>query len=108
MYGNPAETGKSSTGDASRYKMTFPVVAGVRAMSTLQRRRLKELFRARGEEQEPKLRVLLDEVGCEDLTRLAAERYAEKAVAVVARSGIRKDALDAFEELAYYVATRSR
>jgi geranylgeranyl diphosphate synthase type I len=107
MYGDPLLTGKSSTADANRYKMTFPVVAGVRAMSTLQRRRLRELFRARSSEPEPKLRALLDEVRCDELTRSAAQRYAEKAVAVIARSGIVKDALDAFEEVAYYVATRS-
>jgi geranylgeranyl diphosphate synthase, type I len=108
MYGDPAQTGKSSSGDANRFKMTYPVVAGARAMSTLQRRRLREIFRARNEDPEPKLRALLDEVRGEDLTRTAAERYAAKAVAVVERSGIAKDALDAFEEVAYYVATRSR
>jgi geranylgeranyl diphosphate synthase type I len=108
MYGDPALTGKSSTGDASRYKMTYPVVAGLRVMSTLQRRRLREIFRARHEDPGPKLHSLLDEVGCEELTRVAAERYAVKAVNVVARSGIDADALEAFQEVAYYVATRSR
>ena len=108
MYGDPAQTGKSSTGDANRFKMTYPVVAGARAMSKLQRRRLREIFRAKHEDPEPKLRALLDEVNGQELTRTAAERYAEKAVSVVARSGIGKDALDAFEEVAYYVATRSR
>jgi geranylgeranyl diphosphate synthase type I len=108
MYGNPAVTGKSASNDASRYKMTFPIVAGVRVMSTLQRRRLRELFRVRHEDGEPRLRALLDEVGCEELTRTSAERYAEKSAAVIARCGIGKDALDEFEEVAYYVATRSR
>lgn len=108
MYGDPAITGKSSSGDASRYKMTFPVVAGLRAMSTLQRRRLREIFRARHEDPEPKFRALLDEVGCEELTHDAAERYAAKAVSVITRSGIEAGSLEAFEEVAYYVATRSR
>jgi geranylgeranyl diphosphate synthase type I len=108
MYGDPAITGKSSTGDASRYKMTYPVVASVRAMSTLQRRRLRELFRDQQENPEPKLRALLDEVGGDALTRAAAERYAAKSVELIARSGISKDATDEFEEVAYYVATRSR
>ncbi len=107
MYGDSDLTGKSSTADANRYKMTFPVVAGVRAMSTLQRRRLRELFRSQHEDPEPKLRALLDEVGSEKLTRKAAERYAAKSVDVIARSGIGKDAADEFEEVAYYVATRS-
>jgi geranylgeranyl diphosphate synthase type I len=108
MYGDPAVTGKSSSGDAGRYKMTFPVVAGVRAMSTLQRRRLREIFRARHEDPEPKLRALLDEVGCDELTREAAQRYAAKAASVIARTGVDADALEAFQEVAYYVATRSR
>ncbi len=107
MYGDSALTGKSSTADANRYKMTFPVVAGVRAMSTLQRRRLRELFRSQHEDPEPKLRALLDEVASEKLTRKAAERYAAKSVEVILRSGIGKDAADEFEEVAYYVATRS-
>jgi geranylgeranyl pyrophosphate synthase len=69
---------------------------------------LREIFRARHEDPEPKLHALLDEVGCNELTRAAAERYAAKSVTVVARSGIAGDALEAFEEVAYYVATRSR
>jgi geranylgeranyl diphosphate synthase type I len=109
MYGDPAQTGKSSSGDANRFKMTYPVVASARIMSKLQRRRLREIFRARHtEDPEPKLRGLLDEVAGAELTRTAGERYAAKALAVVERSGIAKDALDAFEEVAYYVATRSR
>jgi geranylgeranyl pyrophosphate synthase len=108
MYGDPSITGKSSTADASRYKMTFPVVAALRAMSTLQRRRLREIFRMGHEESEPKLRALLEEVNGEMLTRSAAERYASKSVDVLARSGVSKDAIDEFEEVAYYVATRSR
>lgn len=108
MYGDPAVTGKSSSGDASRYKMTFPVVAGLQQMSTLQRRRLRELFRGHDEHTETKLRALLEEVRAEDLTRNAAERYAAKAVYVVARSGVSAEALEAFEEVAYYIATRSR
>lgn len=108
MYGDPEITGKSSSGDASRYKMTFPVVAGLRAMSTLQKRRLREIFHGHHQDPEPKLRALLDEVDAEHLTREAAQRYAAKAVSVVARSGIAADALEAFEEVAYYVATRSR
>lgn len=108
MYGDPLVTGKSSSGDAGRYKMTFPMVAGFSAMNTLQRRRLRELFRVKHDEPGAKLRELLDEVGCEDIVRGTAERYALKAVEVVARSGIGAEALEAFEEVAYYVATRSR
>jgi geranylgeranyl diphosphate synthase type I len=82
MYGNSAVTGKSSSGDAARYKMTFPVVA--------------------------RLRLRLDESAAESLTREMAQRYAAKAVSVMGRTGIAPDALEAFEEVAYYVATRAR
>ena len=108
MYGDPARTGKSANADANRYKMTFPVVAGMHAMSTLQRRRLREIFRAKADDAEVKLRSLLDEAGSEMMTRAAALRYAEKAVWLIARAGIGKEALEDFEEVAYYVATRSR
>jgi geranylgeranyl diphosphate synthase type I len=108
MYGDPAVTGKSKTGDASRYKMTFPVVAGHAVMSKTQRRRLREIFGSHQEDPEPKVRALLGEVDAQALTRNAAERYAAKAVEVIARSGIAKDAIDEFEEVAYYVATRNR
>lgn len=108
MYGDPALTGKSSSADANKYKMTFPVVAGLHTMSTLQRRRLRELFRARHDDHESKMRAVLDEVGAERLTRSAAERYAQRAVSTMSRSGIPHSALEEFEEVAYYVATRSR
>ncbi len=108
MYGDPEQTGKSSINDANRYKMTFPVVAGMRVMSTLQRRRLRELFRAAQTEPQPKLRALLDDVGCDALTRRAAERYASKSVEVMMRAGIARESLEDFEEVAYYVATRTR
>lgn len=108
MFGDSALTGKPSSGDAGRYKMTFPVVCAAHAMSTLQRRRLREIFRARHENPEPKLRALLEEVGSEPRTNAAALAYAQKAVQMVARCRVPKDALEEFEEVAHYVATRSR
>ncbi len=108
MYGDPAVTGKSIAGDVNRYKMTFPIVAALQVMTALQRRRLSDVFRAQRGDSEAKVRSLLEEVNAETMTRSAAERYAEKSVDVIARSGIAQDAIDQFEEVAYYVATRSR
>jgi geranylgeranyl diphosphate synthase type I len=107
IYGDPAVTGKSASNDACRYKMTFPIVAAARAMSTLQRRCLRELFRSAHDDSQSKLRALLAEVNAEAMTRNAAQRYAAKSVDVIARGGVARDALDEFEEVAYYVATRS-
>lgn len=108
MYGDPARTGKSSSADVTRFKMTFPMVAAMQVTSTLQRRRLRELFRSPQSDHEVKVRALLEEAGCSELTRSAALRYAEKAVRQLAGSGIAKSALDEFEEVAYYVATRAK
>lgn len=108
MFGDPQETGKSASGDAGRLKMTFPVVAGMRAMSTLQRKRVRELFRSPSHGAAEKLRSILVEGGCEELTRHAAQRYARKAVAVAARTGIAAEALVEFDEVSYYIATRNR
>lgn len=108
MYGDPAVTGKSASGDAGRRKMTFPVIAAMHSTPPLQRRRLRELFRLSPHERESKVRALLDEIGCSDITRAAALRYAEMAVCALARNAVAKPALEEFEEVAYYVATRSQ
>jgi geranylgeranyl diphosphate synthase type I len=81
-YGDPALTGKSVTADASRSKSTFPVVA--------------------------RLRRSLDESGAEELTRVTANRYAQKAVETIRRAGVAGDRLAEFVELAEYVAKRDR
>jgi geranylgeranyl diphosphate synthase type I len=107
IYGDPAVTGKSASNDACRYKMTFPIVAAAHTMSSMQRRRLRDLFRSPREDSHAKVLALLGEVNGEALTRNAAQRYAAKSVEVVARSGVARDAIDEFEEVAYYVATRS-
>jgi geranylgeranyl diphosphate synthase type I len=80
-YGDPAKTGKSAEADARSGKMTFPAVA--------------------------KLRMGLDEAHAERATRLAAQRYAEKSVRAISRLEMPRSALDEFEEVAYYVATRT-
>lgn len=54
------------------------------------------------------LRVRHEEVGGDTMTEKAAQRYAAKSMQVIAGSEIPKDALEEFEEVAYYVATRSR
>lgn len=108
MFGDPTLTGKSASGDAGRLKMTYPVIAGLRAATTAQRRRLREIFRQSSEETGTNLRAVLEEIGCDRITRATAQQYAQKAVAATARAGIARAAVDEFEEVAYYVATRSR
>jgi geranylgeranyl diphosphate synthase type I len=107
MFGDPAVTGKSASGDAGRLKMTYPVIAGLRAATNAQRRHLREIFQS-PEEAGTNLRAVLEEIGCDRITRATAQRYAQKAVAAAARSGIARTAVDEFEEVAYYVATRNR
>lgn len=108
VFGDPSVTGKSASGDAGRLKMTYPVIAGLHAATPTQRRRLREMFRQPSEETGTNLRAMLEEIGCDRLTRATAQRYAHKAVAAVARTGAARTAVDEFEEVAYYVTTRNR
>ncbi|HET7815410.1 MAG TPA: polyprenyl synthetase family protein [Candidatus Baltobacteraceae bacterium] len=108
IFGDPSVTGKSASGDADRQKMTYPVIAGMSAASPAQRRRLRDIFRIPSEETGTNLRTVLEEIGCDRITRATAQRYAQKAVAAAARAGIPRTAIDEFEEVAYYVATRNR
>ncbi|MGZ3498158.1 MAG: polyprenyl synthetase family protein [Vulcanimicrobiaceae bacterium] len=108
MWGDPSLTGKSRTADANRHKMSYPVVAAYAVMSPLQRTRLHELFHSETAEAEPKLRELLEQVGAADLTQEAPRRFAGKAVATLARTGLSRESLEAFEAVAHYVSTRAR
>jgi geranylgeranyl diphosphate synthase, type I len=108
FWGDPELTGKSATSDANRHKMSYPVVAAHRVMSPLQRKRLREVFEAESAEAEPRLRELLEATGGPALTRDDPQRYAEKAVAAVARTRPSCESLEAFEAVADYVSTRSR
>ncbi len=108
FWGDPELTGKSSTSDATRHKMSYPVVAAHRVMTQLQRRRLREVFETEGAEGEPRLRELLEASGGEALTRDDPERFAAKAVATLARTRLSRESLEAFEAVADYVSTRSR
>ncbi len=108
FWGDPAQTGKSATSDANRHKMSYPVIAAQRVMSPLQRRRLREVFENTNSDAEPRLRELLDATGGEALTSEDPRRYAQKAVAALARTRLSGESLEAFEAVADYVSTRSR
>lgn len=108
FWGDPALTGKSATSDANRHKMSYPVVAAHRVMSQLQRRRLREVFENTSSEAEPRLRELLEATGGAALTSEDPRRYAQKAVAALARTRLSGESLEAFEAVADYVSTRSR
>jgi len=108
MWGDPALTGKSASGDVSRAKATYPVVAGYAAMTVFQQRRLRELFLSKVKKPASKIRELLEEAGGPELTRSAPGRCAEKAVAVIARCGLSQVFHSEFLEVARYVANRTR
>jgi geranylgeranyl diphosphate synthase type I len=108
FWGDPELTGKSRTSDANRHKMSYPVVAAYFAMSSLQRRRLREVFETENGDAEPRLRELLETMGGAALTCDDPQRYARKAVAVLAGTQIQRESLEAFEAVADYISTRSR
>ncbi|MGH7707109.1 MAG: polyprenyl synthetase family protein [Vulcanimicrobiaceae bacterium] len=108
IWGDPVLTGKSRSTDAARRKLSFPVVAAYAAMNPAQRRRLRELFAAHSGDVVTDIHDLLADVGGPELTRALPQRFAEKAIAVVAGSGVARESLAEFEEFAHYVANRSR
>ena len=108
VWGDPAHTGKSTNGDVSRRKLTYPIVAGYAALSPIQRNRLRELFGSKEMIAESEIRSLLGQAGGAELTRGAPGRFAEKAIAAVARCGIRSQYVEVFAEVARYVADRTR
>lgn len=108
FWGDPELTGKSATSDANRHKMSYPVVAAHGVMTPLQRKRLREVFESTSSDAEPRLRELLEATGGASLTSDDPRRYAQKAVAALARTRISRESLEAFEAVADYISTRSR
>ncbi|HXW51114.1 MAG TPA: polyprenyl synthetase family protein [Candidatus Acidoferrales bacterium] len=109
-WGDPAITGKSSSGDLARCKLTFQVVAGYAAMRERERAQMRALF-ARPQASSDSLaeiRALLESVGGAELTRNAPQHYADRAAALVRRSGLSRRHVDQFIEVAQYVARRNR
>ncbi len=107
-WGDSAVTGKSSAGDVGRRKASYPVIAAYHALAPAEQRRLRAAFSERTDAATAQIRSLLDAAGGPELTRDAPARFAAKAVSVVASCSVRPKPLRAFEELATYVASRSR
>jgi geranylgeranyl diphosphate synthase, type I len=106
-WGDSAATGKSSSGDLGRCKLTYPVVAGYAVMDEERRTRMRLLFR----EPAPNaaaVRALLEEVGGPQLTGSAPRHFADKATKVVQALRLPSRLVDDFSEVAHYVANRSR
>lgn len=107
-WGDPSHTGKSSSGDLGRHKMTYPVVAGYRAMREPERKELRELFRAGTPDSSDAIRALLERAGGPKQTSDAPQHFADKAIALVRACRLSRTALNEFSEVANYVANRSR
>ncbi len=109
-WGDSAITGKSSSGDLGRCKLTFPVVAGYAAMGESERARLRELFAPshRSSKHLAEVRSLLEAVGGAELTRRAPQHFADRAAALVQASRLPRQHVDQFLEVAHYVARRRR
>jgi geranylgeranyl diphosphate synthase type I len=109
-WGDSAVTGKSSSGDLARCKLTFPVLAGYAAMAERERARLRALFDGSHESEDPlsEIRSLLESVGGAALTRNAPQHFADRATAAVETSGLPSEHVDQFLEVAHYVASRRR
>ena len=107
-WGDSSLTGKSSAGDVGRRKASYPLVAAYHTLPPEKQRRLLDAFAERTDEATREIRALLSEAGGAELTRSAPQRFAEKSVEVVASCDVRSSFLDAYGEMATYVANRSR
>lgn len=108
VWGDPAQTGKTRDGDLGRRKITFPVLAAYAAMERPERRRFRALFAARGEDEVPELRALLERRGADCAAADAARRLAAEAVALVRGACLPPASTGYFEEFAHHVADRQR
>ena len=109
IWGEPALTGKSRDGDLDRRKVTYPVVVGYAAMSPAERRRFRALFRSGSDGVAVEaLRDRLEAVGARELSAAAARRFASRAIEAVAGSELGPEPIEQFQELAHYVANRTR
>jgi len=112
-WGDSATTGKPSTGDLGRCKLTYPVVAGYAAMRDADRARLRELFGTSSSGNSNsyplhEIRMLLEAAGGAELTRAAPQRYVAKAAAIVQACQLPHQQIEQFNEVAHYVANRCR
>jgi geranylgeranyl diphosphate synthase type I len=111
IWGESAVTGKSRDCDLGRRKVTYPVVAGYRAMGTAERRRFERLFRAHrsnGHDDAAELRSMLEHQRADDLAAAAGGELAGQAIALVDGCSFATEHRDQFEEFACYVANRPR
>jgi geranylgeranyl diphosphate synthase type I len=106
-WGDSAVTGKSVVGDVHRRKASLPMVAAYATLPAERRERLVEAFVQNTDAATVRIYHLLGEAGGEELTREAPRRFAEKAIDVVRSCDIPDRFLNAFTELARYVANRS-
>ncbi|HZV49508.1 MAG TPA: polyprenyl synthetase family protein [Candidatus Dormibacteraeota bacterium] len=110
IWGEPALTGKSRDCDLGRRKVTYPVVVGYAAMPPAERRRFRALFRSEpdGVAAVEALRDRLEAAGARERSAAAARGFARQAIEVVAGSGLGPEHTEQFQELAHYVANRTR
>jgi geranylgeranyl diphosphate synthase, type I len=108
VWGATAVTGKSRQSDVERRKLTYPVMAAYEAADAKQRDRLVALFRTRGSEDEPEIRRILDDLRAAESTAEAATARASEAIGEIQRADVSPAAKAEFEDVARYVADRSR
>ncbi|MBV8172090.1 MAG: polyprenyl synthetase family protein [Candidatus Eremiobacteraeota bacterium] len=108
VWGDTSATGKSSEGDVTRRKLTFPIVAAFSAMKPVQRERLRELFGSGVRDAGRQIRALLEAAGGPELTASAPQHYAARAIREIKAAGLVPARVAEFVEVAEYVAKRVR
>lgn len=108
VWGDTAATGKSSEGDVTRRKLTFPIVAAFSVMKPGQRERLRKLFGSGMRQAGRQIRGLLEAAGGPQLTESAPQHYAARAIREVKHAELAPGRVAEFVEVAEYVAKRVR
>jgi geranylgeranyl diphosphate synthase type I len=106
VWGEVDLTGKSRRSDLARRKLTYPAVLAHELAGSRRRARLVSLYRSRGEQAEPEIRAIFDQLGIAELTAQEAAAHAQRAVAEVRRQ-LSLHSEEEFADVAQYVAQRN-
>jgi len=107
VWGDPELTGKSRENDLARRKLTYPLTRAYEAAGPEQRQEFRELYRAPGLEEAPRIRALLEQLGGPDLTAGSATDAAARALREVESCGLDASRTEEFSDVARYVAERT-
>lgn len=106
-FGDPAVFGKKIGGDILNDKQTFLLISTLNKSSDEQRSRISDMTGTRSAEKIEYYTRLYKELGTEQECRCLIEKYGNLAIKAVNESGIAKDAVEFFTNIAKASLTRT-